>query len=964
MLDLEMIRFTEVAAPPVLVIAGDSAAGGLDLTRLSVTARIRGLAAETTVLMTFLNPHDRVLEGELVFPLPEGAVVCGYGLDVEGAIVDGVVVEREKARVIFETEVRKDLKKDPGLVEHVKGNVFRTRVYPLPARGSRQVKVTFVSDLLDRDGAAYFHLPLNVPAPLEEFELSVSVPADLPGPVGLGGGFAFPDFRREGGSLVARTKLAKAKPAKVVVGLPDLPDRYAAVEQGEDGATYFCLFCRPPDPPAAEAMSPGRIGLLWDASLSRAKVDQTRDFRLIEAILRRFGNVTVDLLVFRERAEAVRSFRVTDGDGGELLAVLRDLACDGGTDLRAIAGAPDGCDLHLLFSDGLASVGADLPEPVSAPLFALSGAAESDAAVLRTLAERSGGAYLSLATHSDDDVIDALTRPVLRFLGATGDLGAVDELRPAAGAPVTGRFRLAGRLTGASATLSLAFGRGPRAERESRFEVRARDASPGTVVPRLFAAEKVAELSVRAERNKAELLSIGRRFGLVTPNASLLVLETLEQHLEHRVEPHASREAMRREYLARVTEDARDEERRAREKLSHLGARWEAWIGWWEADHAAKQDFREEKAAHHRFMARMAPPPPAPMAAGAEAPADLMMAMAPMAARAMEESVACGAGAPPSAEPAPVPPRSAEGAVALKPWDPDTPYLDEMKRAGAARAYARYLELRAEHGGSPAFYLDCAHFFLREGRREEGLRVLSCIPELRLGDPQLLRIAAGMLDEAEDSAAAAELFEEVLRLRPEEPQSHRDLALVLARRGEVARAVDLLARVVTGDWDDRFAEIELTVLMDLNGILARAEREGKPLPPPDLPPKLLRLLDCDVRAVLAWDTDLTDVDLHVVEPNGEECYYGHQRTSGGGHLSRDFRLGYGPEEYFLRRAPAGKYAVRAKYFSSARQDLSGATTLRLCFFTNYGRANEKMLLTTLRLTEPKDIVDVATIDFR
>ena len=31
-----------------------------------------------------------------------GAVMCGYAVDMNGVLVDGVVVEREKARITFE----------------------------------------------------------------------------------------------------------------------------------------------------------------------------------------------------------------------------------------------------------------------------------------------------------------------------------------------------------------------------------------------------------------------------------------------------------------------------------------------------------------------------------------------------------------------------------------------------------------------------------------------------------------------------------------------------------------------------------------------------------------------------------------------------------------------------------------------------------------------------------------------
>lgn len=38
---------------------------------------------------------------------------------------------------------------------------------------------------------------------------------------------------------------------------------------------------------------------------------------------------------------------------------------------------------------------------------------------------------------------------------------------------------------------------------------------------------------------------------------------------------------------------------------------------------------------------------------------------------------------------------------------------------------------------------------------------------------------------------------------------------------------------------------------------------------------------------------MTDIDLHVIEPSKEECYYGNRLTQKGGSLSRDFTQGYG-----------------------------------------------------------------------
>src|SRR5262245_12375160 len=120
---------TTPARPALLVkIAEDRPSEPLALAKMDVQVQTSGFLAETATTLTFRNGYDRPLEGELVFPLPEGATLSGFALDVGGEMVDGVVVERHEARIAFEKEVRRGV--DPGLAEWVKGNNFRTRVWP------------------------------------------------------------------------------------------------------------------------------------------------------------------------------------------------------------------------------------------------------------------------------------------------------------------------------------------------------------------------------------------------------------------------------------------------------------------------------------------------------------------------------------------------------------------------------------------------------------------------------------------------------------------------------------------------------------------------------------------------------------------------------------------------------------------------------------------------------------------
>lgn len=52
--------------------------------------------------------------------------------------------------------------------------------------------------------------------------------------------------------------------------------------------------------------------------------------------------------------------------------------------------------------------------------------------------------------------------------------------------------------------------------------------SENSLVAKIWAGMKVKELSVFAEQNKQQLLDVGRKYGIITPGASILVLSTLD----------------------------------------------------------------------------------------------------------------------------------------------------------------------------------------------------------------------------------------------------------------------------------------------------------------------------------------------------------------------------------------------------------------------------------------------------
>ena len=85
---------------------------------------------------------------------------------------------------------------------------------------------------------------------------------------------------------------------------------------------------------------------------------------------------------------------------------------------------------------------------------------------------------------------------------------------------------------------------------------------------------------------------------------------------------------------------------------------------------------------------------------------------------------------------------------------------------------------------------------------------------------------------------------------------------------------------------------------------------------------VLRVGTGEVQISTAWNSP-ADVDLYVVDPNGEEIYYGHTSAASGGVLDLDSNAGCGGEDkrnenttWDFGTAPRGTYTVRLNYYSA------------------------------------------------
>lgn len=86
----------------------------------------------------------------------------------------------------------------------------------------------------------------------------------------------------------------------------------------------------------------------------------------------------------------------------------------------------------------------------------------------------------------------------------------------------------------------------------------------------------------------------------------------------------------------------------------------------------------------------------------------------------------------------------------------------------------------------------------------------------------------------------------------------------------------------------------------------------------------LQVAGGDIQVSVTWNT-VADVDLHVIDPTGEEIYYANRSSASGGKLDLDANAACSTSNIFQENigwspntAPTGTYTVRVEYWSGCQ----------------------------------------------
>ncbi|MEW6680071.1 MAG: VIT and VWA domain-containing protein, partial [bacterium] len=134
----------------------------LSLYNMEVNISIDNQFASVQVLQIFENHTGRDIEGQYLFVIPEKSAISDFAVWDNGIRIPGVILERRRVRELYEEITR--VRIDPGLLEQVSEeiiNVFSTKVFPIPAYGTKRIELTYTQELDVTDCRSYFCFPLK-----------------------------------------------------------------------------------------------------------------------------------------------------------------------------------------------------------------------------------------------------------------------------------------------------------------------------------------------------------------------------------------------------------------------------------------------------------------------------------------------------------------------------------------------------------------------------------------------------------------------------------------------------------------------------------------------------------------------------------------------------------------------------------------------------------------------------------
>lgn len=557
-----------------------------------VTVRIQDRVAVTRIEQVFKNPTKQTVEGIYRFPVPAGARLTRYDMEIKGKLMQGEIVERARGRAIMKKVIDDFLymMRDPALVEWEAGSTFKTRIFPIGPRAEKRIVMSYIQMLDGEAGRYRWVLPVASSgaeaARVPQFRVDARVTGAGGVPVvhtplyesdtAEKGQVATVDFMARDFQApvdfvieVEHQERPEARLAtygageKVAPGEDEMLGSTLKKAASEDaGWEWFMVDVAPEVAIQGEDLA-GEADwvILVDTSQSRTAMEMQVQQNLVTSM--------VGALSVRDRVKIMAydvTARAMDEGWQEPSTVLLDqideflgaIQPGGATNLEgalraaAEAAADSPRARIILVGDGAATMGerraaqlsrraVSILEETGAPVTTIGVGSSVDALLMEEISRRTGGKFFMLSTGEDllraaVRVIATMRVPVLENVKVQFDGVEVKDVSPAhlpnltvgAETSVTGRYRGTGKLD-VKVTGYLS---GKPFEQDVSFDVGA-GKKANSFVPLMWAAGRIDDLTLSTDEDaRDEVVRLSKAYSIPSRWTSFIVLENKKMYQE------------------------------------------------------------------------------------------------------------------------------------------------------------------------------------------------------------------------------------------------------------------------------------------------------------------------------------------------------------------------------------------------------------------------------------------------
>jgi len=974
-LSLHKDAVADTTPPPPPITFADPDGQELILEDLSARAAIHGMLSLTELELRFRNPQSRRIEGRFTCTLPQNAAISRFAKEVNGQLMEGEVVERLRANQVYESFLHQ--MRDPALLEQDQGNRFSARIFPIEANATVRLVLSYTTLLPLRDGVRVYALPLRGMSKVNKLTFRGFV-TPVPGEQARGElatstaqvtSFDQVDWTPDR-DIVLTVKADDAPSARILRS----GDFYVAALTGGAAGSQ---------PAGVGGLRARRSTGTWrfyiDTSASSAEGAPHR-IRALEQILGALPPTDdVQLVAFDQDVVPLASGSASAMSRrvGELLRARLFL---GGTDLGALysdIARADSSRAIVVASDLVSTLGDKPPAlPANITLHALILGSREDAQTAKALVAGRGRVIRIPFTDTLDSRAREAANDLRRPLGGSVDVADAaaewiypshfDDVAPGDEILVLGKLKAGAESKIAAVPVTrIAAQFAPLLERE------AYRAYLEYLAER--EANETAESVKRALATEQVRVSVEQR--VVIPRTTMLVLESEFDYQRFGLDRRALADILTIEAggIGRVDRRPPTAIAQAQRAMRDAAAKAAplppaASVELPPGDFVrADEDEAELESVEGGVVGGVEGGVAGGVVGGVVGgvaggtvggvPSPSTVAEAPaLMPREVPAPMRVPSSLPPPPPAPPPPPRPAQIREEAKSREPDWTRTERPSKntiselqsklksdprdrelynqlGEALAAWGEWREVRAlalqwqpYDPENPQVYEVLGLADEQLGKDDEAARAFASLIEIAPAKTELLQRAGLLLLRAHRAKLAESPLRKALEVRPDRANGYRSLALMLWREGRVEEAARVLESATRQTFPGWYGDVQRVIREEL-GYVYRAWMKKDPSRRGEIAERA-RDYDVDLertdalRVTLAWETDANDVDLHVVDPSGEECFYGHKDTKSGLTLYEDITQGLGPEVIRTKSLDRGTYHVGVRYFAAGPMGIS------------------------------------------